>query len=110
MRTSLQVTKTRLAYPLQFVELSEGIIFKDKQFTVECMLLDHGIDSYGFRVKEADHEGMLLVEKLVALGIPAGPIYGKLKQGQKVTLNRTGNQRTRLCGRKQKGKDRNNFW
>ena len=87
VRTSLQVTKTRLAYPLQFVELSEGIIFKDKQFTVECMLLDHGIDSYGFRVKETDHEGMLLVEKLVALGIPAGPIYGKLKQGQKVTLS-----------------------
>ena len=75
---------------LQFVELSEGIIFKDKQFTVECMLLDHGIDSYGFRVKEADHEGMLLVEKLVALGIPAGPIYGKLKQGQKVTLQTDG--------------------
>ena len=84
---SFQGGEERLAYPLQFVELSEGIIFKDKQFTVECMLLDHGIDSYGFRVKEADHEGMLLVEKLVALGIPAGPIYGKLKQGQKVTLS-----------------------
>ncbi|MGX7203631.1 ribonuclease Z [Enterococcus pingfangensis] len=87
VRTSLQVTKTHLAYPLQFIELSEGVIFKDKQFTVECMLLDHGVDSYGFRVSEADHEGMLQVDKLAVLGIPAGPIYGKIKQGQKVTLS-----------------------
>ncbi|MGG5369088.1 ribonuclease Z [Enterococcus sp. AZ196] len=86
VRTSLQVTKTHLAYPLQFVELNEGIVFEDKQFTVECMLLDHGIESYGFRVTEANHEGMLQVEKLAELGIPAGPIYGKLKQGQTVTL------------------------
>lgn len=86
VRTSLQVTKTHLAYPLEFVELKEGVIFKDKQFTVECMLLDHGIESFGFRVTEADHEGMLQVDKLAELGIPAGPIYGKLKQGQTVTL------------------------
>ncbi|MGM0166617.1 ribonuclease Z [Enterococcus sp. AZ135] len=87
VRTSLQVTKTHLTYPLQFVELNEGIVFKDQQFTVECMLLDHGIESYGFRITEADHEGMLQVEKLAKLGIPTGPVYGKLKQGQIVTLS-----------------------
>lgn len=86
VRTSLQVTKTRLAYPLQFIELSEGMVFEDKQFSVECMLLDHGIDSFGFRVREADHEGVLQVEKLSKLGIPAGPIYGKVKRGEKVEL------------------------
>lgn len=87
VRTSLQVTKTHLSYPLHFIELSEGVIFEDKQFMVECMLLEHGVESYGFRVKEADHEGMLQVDKLSKLGIPAGPIYGKLKKGQKVTLS-----------------------
>lgn len=86
VRTSLQVTKTHLAYSLKFIELNEGVIFKDKQFTVECMLLDHGIESYAFRVVEANHEGMLQVDKLTELGIPAGPLYGKLKQGQAVTL------------------------
>jgi len=86
VRTSLQVTKTHLTYPLEFIELEEGVIFKDKQFTVEAMLFDHGIDSFGFRVTEADHEGTLQVEKLAALDIPAGPVYGKLKQGQTVTL------------------------
>lgn len=86
VRTSLEVTKTHLAYPIKFIELSEGIIFDDKQFRVACMPLDHGIDSFGFRVEEADYEGMLQVEKLAEMGIPAGPVYGKLKQGQKVTL------------------------
>lgn len=86
VRTALQVSKTHLAYPLQFIEVSEGTIFEDKQFKVECLLLDHGIDSYGYRISEADHVGTLQVDKLAALDIPPGPVYGKLKKGQTVTL------------------------
>ncbi|MBO1306963.1 ribonuclease Z [Enterococcus sp. 669A] len=86
VKTALQVSQTRLSYPIRYIEVKEGIIFKDKQFSVECRLLDHGIDSYGYRVVEADHEGTLQVEKLEALGIPAGPVYGQIKQGKTVTL------------------------
>ncbi|MGM0212720.1 ribonuclease Z [Enterococcus sp. AZ109] len=86
VKTALQVSQTRLSYPIRYIEVNEGIIFQDKQFSVECRLLDHGINSYGYRVVEADHEGTLQVEKLEALGIPAGPVYGQIKQGKTVTL------------------------
>ncbi|MEO1770444.1 ribonuclease Z [Candidatus Enterococcus ferrettii] len=86
VKTALQVSQTRLSYSIKYIEVKEGIIFKDKQFSVECRLLDHGIDSYGYRVMEADLEGTLQVEKLEALGIPAGPVYGKIKQGKTITL------------------------
>ncbi|MGX7148784.1 ribonuclease Z [Enterococcus ureasiticus] len=86
VRTALKVSQTRLSYDLTFIEIKEGVVFSDKQFTVTCKLLDHGIVSFGYRIVEADHEGELQVDKLAALNIPSGPIYGKIKRGESVEL------------------------
>ncbi|EOH98532.1 ribonuclease Z [Enterococcus haemoperoxidus ATCC BAA-382] len=86
VRTALKVSQTRLSYELKFIEIKEGVVFSDKQFTVTCKPLDHGIASFGYRIVEADHEGELQVDKLAALHIPSGPIYGKIKQGKSVEL------------------------
>lgn len=85
--TSLRVSDSRLSYPLHFVELTgDGEVFSDDTFRVECRQLDHRITSFGYRVIEKDHTGELLVAKLQAAGIKPGPIYGKIKAGQAVTL------------------------
>ena len=84
--TALRVSQTRLAYPLKFIDVAPGVIFQDKQFTVICDKLDHGIASFGYRVMEADHEGELQVDQLLALGIKPGPVFGRLKRGETVTL------------------------
>jgi len=83
---ALKLSQTRLAYSLKFIEIKTGVVFQDKQFTVTCELLDHGIESYGYRVVEHEHAGELQVAKLIELGIPAGPIFGRLKKGETVTL------------------------
>ncbi|STP30089.1 Ribonuclease Z [Enterococcus durans] len=88
IKTSLAVSQTRLGYALKFIELTEDQpIFEDQQFSVYTKKLDHGIDSFGYRVVEHDHNGELQVDKLKELAIPAGPIYGKLKKGETVTLD-----------------------
>ncbi|MDR0921156.1 MAG: ribonuclease Z [Lactobacillales bacterium] len=87
VQSALKISGTKLAYPIKFIEITEGgEIFRDKNFTVYALPLDHGIQSFGYRVVEVDHEGELQVEKLRALDIPAGPIYGRLKKGETVTL------------------------
>ena len=48
--------------------------------------LDHRIPSFGFRVVEASHPGELLIDKLAQYNVPNGPLLGKLKNGEKVTL------------------------
>lgn len=88
IKTSLAVSQTRLGYALKFIELTEDQpIFEDQQFSVYTKKLDHGIDSFGYRVVEHDHKGELQVDKLKELAIPVGPIYGKLKKGETVTLD-----------------------
>jgi ribonuclease Z len=83
---SLSVSGTYLKYPLEFVEIEEGVIYDDDQFSVEARLLDHGITSFGYRIVEKDRPGTLLVDKLQNLGIKPGPIYKKIKEGEPVLL------------------------
>lgn len=95
--TSLRLSGTYIKYPLKFHEFDEdGVVFKDDQFTVEAKKLQHGVPSFGYRIKEKDHEGMLLADQLREAGVPFGPLFGKLKNGETVTLE---------DGRTIKGKD-----
>ncbi|UEA31297.1 ribonuclease Z [Granulicatella elegans] len=84
---SVSVSYSKLGYPLKVVEFEEdGVLFSDKQFSVEAMKLEHGIPSYGFRITEADQIGELKADELKALGVPFGPIFGRLKRGEVVAL------------------------
>ena len=87
IEVSLKVSQTYLKYPLQVVEIEEGIIFDDHQFTVEARILEHGVRSFGYRIVEKDRPGPLNVEKLTSAGIPPGPIYKKIKDGNPVELD-----------------------
>jgi ribonuclease Z len=105
IETSLAVSETHLKYPLHIVEIDEGTIFEDEQFVVEARRLDHAILSYGFRIVEKDRPGELQADKLQAEGIPPGPIYKRLKNGETVQLD----DGRVICGKdylgsKQKGK------
>lgn len=85
--TTLKASQTRLSYPIHYVEIAEeGLIFEDKEFSVYCARLDHGIESYGYRVVEHDYAGELQAAKLQQLGVASGPVYGQLKRGEVVTL------------------------
>lgn len=86
LEAALQLSGTHLKYALDIVEIEEGTIFADDQFAVETLRLDHNMASYGFRITEKDKKGTLDAERLKADGIPPGPIYKKLKNGETVTL------------------------
>lgn len=86
IETALLVSNTHLQYPLLIEEIQEGMVFEDSHMLVTAEKLDHGIDSYGYRFAEKEKPGELLVEKLREDGVPPGPVYKKIKEGQTVTL------------------------
>lgn len=83
---SLNISKTHLTYPIEFVEVQEGTIFEDDQFIVKAQLLEHVIPCYGYRIEQKPLPGELLIEKAKELGVPKGPLLGKLKNGEDITL------------------------
>lgn len=62
-------------------------LLQEAGFTVVAAALRHRIPSYGFIITEKSGPGRLNTEKLEEIGIRPGPIYGKLKARQKVTLD-----------------------
>ncbi|MCR2820319.1 ribonuclease Z [Lederbergia panacisoli] len=86
VEVSLKISQTHLKYPLSIIEIENGTIFKDEQFEIETLQLDHGIASFGFRITEKDKKGTLDAKRLRSEGILPGPIYKRLKKGEIVTL------------------------
>lgn len=83
----LSVSQAHLDYPLRIEEIEEGIVFKDEQFSVEAALVEHRIESFGYRIVEHDKRGRLQFEKLQEKGISPGPIYAQIKKGIDVKLD-----------------------
>ena len=90
---------------LKVHQVKPGLVYEDENFKVSCLLLKHRVPAYGYRVEEKDRPGKFNLEKAKALGIPPGPIYGKLKQGQTLTLE-DGRiiKGTELCGAPETGR------
>ena len=86
IQVSLGISGTRLQYELEVIEIDEGLVFEDSQITVEAHRLEHGIESYGYRIQEKDKPGILLVDELKKDGVPPGPLYKEIKSGRSVIL------------------------
>jgi ribonuclease Z len=71
---------------VQVYPVKPGILYQDQEYIVSCLPLKHRVPAFGYRITEKDRPGRFQVEKAQALGITPGPIYGKLKQGETVTL------------------------
>ncbi|TDL34662.1 ribonuclease Z [Jeotgalibacillus sp. S-D1] len=82
VQTTLQVSATYVKYELRIVEIEDGMVIDDEDCIIEAGKLDHGIESFGYRITEKDRPGELDADKLRKIGIPPGPLYQKLKSKQ----------------------------
>ncbi len=92
--SALKASQSHLEYKLEVIEFDEAShtdklssIYEDDHYRIYAARLEHRIDSYGYRVEEKDKPGKLDYRKLTKLGIPSGPEFGLLKQGNDVTLS-----------------------
>lgn len=86
VETALEVSAASLDYKLHIEEIGEGLVFEDDRFRVTAAKLEHRIDSYGYRIVEKDLPGALDSERLAAEGYRPGPLFARLKRGEKVVM------------------------
>jgi ribonuclease Z len=73
-------------YPLIIQEVKEGVFFSGSGFWLEAVSVDHRVPTLAFSLVEEPRPGRFFPEKAKALGIPEGPLFGKLQQGEVVSL------------------------
>ena len=87
VRCCLEVSRTHLGYPLHVETVAApGLVYEDAGLRVHCAAVEHGILAFGYAVVEKEQTGTFDVAQAQALGVPAGPLYGRLKRGETITL------------------------
>ena len=86
VRGSMEWSRTRLRYPLHSETIAHGPVCEDEAVQVVCAPMSHGIPAFGYAVIERDTPGTFDVGLAQQMGIPPGPIYGRLKAGEIVRL------------------------
>lgn len=76
----------RLTYTLTVRESDGGELIAGDAHTISCAPLDHGPATLGFRIEELPRAGRFDVAAARDLGVPEGPLFGRLQRGETVSL------------------------
>jgi ribonuclease Z len=77
----------RVQFPVSIRELAPGETIGFGEYEVEAFEVQHGTQAIGYALREQPRLGRFDVEKARALGIPDGPLFGKLHKGEAVEVD-----------------------
>jgi len=75
-----------LPWPVDIVEIGAGTALRGDGYRIEAFETDHRTPSLGYALIEEPRPGRFDVDAARALGVPEGPMFGKLQRGEQVTL------------------------
>jgi ribonuclease Z len=76
----------KLSYPLELVEVRPGDRLARGDYEIVAFDVEHGVSANGYALVERARPGRFDVAAAAALGVPAGPLYGRLQSGEAIEL------------------------
>jgi len=73
-------------FPITCFDASHGSVLEIEKMTVSSFANSHGPNSLGYVLKEHTRTGKFNREKALELGIPEGPMFGRLQQGEDIVM------------------------
>lgn len=74
-------------YEIVVKEISEpGVVYETADFVVKAFPLRHTKPCYGFAVEERPRPGEFYPDRALAAGVPRGPLWSRLQDGESVQL------------------------
>lgn len=70
---------------VEFIEITKKVFFKDNEFSLEALPLDHKIPCLGYSFVE-NEKRKIDMTRAKKLGIPEGPLIGELQEGKSIML------------------------
>jgi ribonuclease Z len=86
LRAAVALGSDRLAFPCEVHEIGVGESVEGDGYRVEAFRVDHGVSAVGYALVEDERLGRFDVERARALGVPEGPLFGRLHRGETVEV------------------------
>jgi ribonuclease Z len=83
----LSIRFGRLSYDIDVKEIDGGIAYESRDFVVEATDASHTVKSLAYRLRERNRPGKMKVELLERLGVPRGPLWGRLQRGEPIEFS-----------------------
>jgi ribonuclease Z len=76
-------------FPIELINAQQQpeVSFPDLGASLLAAPLKHRIQTFGYRWEQQPRPGRFDVEAAVALGVPQGPLFGRLQRGEPITLS-----------------------
>ncbi len=87
LRSAVELGGDRLTFALEVRELEPGDAVERDGYRIEAFRTRHTRRSVGFALREDDRPGRFDVERARELGVPEGPLFGRLHRGEPVELD-----------------------
>jgi ribonuclease Z len=88
LRKAEQFGADRLTFPVEVSELEPGTRVERKGYAIVPFAVDHGGSaSLGYAIVEEERRGRFNPDRARAMGIPEGPLWGRIHKGESVTLD-----------------------
>ena len=92
VRILKQAGKHNLGFPVYSEELSDGSWVRFDGYTVTAFSVSHGLPALGYVLEEDRRPGRFDREKAISLGVPPGPLFGKLQRGNAIAIDKNGSR------------------
>jgi len=86
LKEAISLGVDRAPFPIDITEVKPGDAIKRDGYEIRPFATDHGGGSVGYALQENERFGRFDPDKARELGIPEGPLWGKLQRGESVTL------------------------
>jgi ribonuclease Z len=77
----------RVTFPIEIIELECGDRITRQDYDIVAYATQHGTRAVGFALVEHERLGRFNIAKARAMGVPEGPLFGKLHRGETVTVD-----------------------
>jgi ribonuclease Z len=81
-----QVARFNLKFSLESVELVQGSWVRFDGYTITAFAARHGLPALGYILEEDPRPGRFNRERAIELGVPPGPLFGRLQRGEIIRL------------------------
>jgi ribonuclease Z len=85
-----QICRFNLKFLLTSIEMEHGSAVRFNGYTVTSFSTDHGLAGVGYILAEDPRPGRFDRERAVELGVPPGPLFGRLQRGETVCIEPDG--------------------